>query len=121
MAFTSQRDGGQDIWLVTLNRDRPLGAEAGKSFQLTSNPGLDQYPAWSPDGKTIAFQSNRDKNWEIYVINADGTNQRRLTNDRASDSTPAGLMAVAASPLSPRGMVTLKSTLWIPMGSISAT
>ena len=89
MAFTSQRDGGQGIWLVTLNSDRPLGAEAGKPFQLTSSPGLDQYAAWSPDGKKIAFQSNRDKNWEIYVIDADGTRKRRLTNHRASDNTPA--------------------------------
>ena len=88
MAFTSQRAGNQEIWLVTLNSDRPLGAEAGKPFQVTSSPGLDQYAAWSPNGRRIAFQSNRDKNWEIYVIDADGTNKRRLTNHRASDTTP---------------------------------
>jgi TolB protein len=35
--------------------------------------------AWSPDGRRIAFGTNRDRNGEIYVMNADGTGQRRLT------------------------------------------
>jgi tricorn protease-like protein len=37
----------------------------------------------------IAFNSNRDGNEEIYVMNADGTGQTRLTNDAASDFLPA--------------------------------
>ena len=37
-------------------------------------------PAWSPDGRKIAFVSYRDGNDEIYVMNADGSNQRNLTN-----------------------------------------
>jgi hypothetical protein len=40
---------------------------------------------WSPDGSQIVFVSNRDGNFEIYVMDADGTNQTRLTNDAASD------------------------------------
>jgi Tol biopolymer transport system component/subtilisin-like proprotein convertase family protein len=43
---------------------------------------------WSPDGTKIAFLSNRDGNFEIYVMNANGTNQVRLTNDPAFDSGP---------------------------------
>ncbi|MFQ3535516.1 MAG: protein kinase [Aggregatilineales bacterium] len=46
-------------------------------------------PAWSPDGSRIAFQSKRDGNLEIYVINADGTGLRRLTNHPAADGRPA--------------------------------
>ena len=38
-------------------------------------------PAWSPDGAKIAFKSDRDGNWEIYVMNADGSGQTRLTNN----------------------------------------
>jgi TolB protein len=83
MAFTSQRAGNQEIWLVTLKSDRPLGAEAGKPFQLTSSPGLDQYAAWS-----IAFQSNRDGNLEIYVMDTSGDNQRRLTRKAEFDKNP---------------------------------
>ncbi len=37
----------------------------------------------------IAFSSDRDGNWEIYVMNADGTNQRRLTNNTADDVNPS--------------------------------
>ncbi len=46
-------------------------------------------PAWSPDGTRIAFQSKRDGNQEIYVINADGTGLRRLTDHPAVDGRPA--------------------------------
>ena len=38
-------------------------------------------PTWSPDGKKIAFVSFRDGNPEIYVMNADGSEQIRLTDD----------------------------------------
>jgi hypothetical protein len=52
---------------------------------------MDFSPAWSPDGTKIAFVSNRDGNHlstEIYVINADGTSETRLTNDQANDHKP---------------------------------
>jgi Tol biopolymer transport system component len=47
--------------------------------QLTSGDFDVHRPAWSPDGRRIAFGTNRDRNGEIYVMNADGTGQRRLT------------------------------------------
>jgi len=45
-------------------------------------------PVWSPDGKRFAFDSYRDGNHEIYVVNADGSNPLRLTNDPVYDSSP---------------------------------
>lgn len=50
---------------------------------LTNHPGDDQWPTWSPDGNHIAFQSNRDNrfDWDIYVMDAKGTNLRNLTNN----------------------------------------
>jgi RHS repeat-associated protein len=48
-------------------------------------------PAWSPDSQSIAFSSGRDGNLEIYLMGADGSNQRRLTNNSASDAAPAFL------------------------------
>ena len=43
----------------------------------------------SSDGSKIAFRSFRDGNEEIYVMNADGTNQTRLTNNAAIDTEPS--------------------------------
>ena len=46
-------------------------------------------PAWSPDGSKFAFHSERDGNWDICTINADGSNLVRLTNNVEFDYTPA--------------------------------
>ena len=54
----------------------------------TNGVGQNWLPAFSPDGTRIAFTSNRDGNSEIYVMNRDGSNVRRLTNNPAIDSTP---------------------------------
>lgn len=49
----------------------------------------DSFPAWSPDGEKIAFCSFRDGNSEIYIMNADGTEQKRLTDSSGTDCSPA--------------------------------
>jgi hypothetical protein len=51
----------------------------------------DEYPAWSPDGKQIAFESNRNptSKSQIYVMDVDGSNVRRLTNSDSDDFAPA--------------------------------
>ncbi|MCC7447242.1 MAG: PD40 domain-containing protein [Anaerolineae bacterium] len=46
----------------------------------------DTHPSWSPDGKQIAFASDRTGKWQIYVVNVDGTNLRKLTNDSANNN-----------------------------------
>jgi Tol biopolymer transport system component len=46
-------------------------------------------PAWSPDGRKIAFRSTRNGNRDIYVMNADGSGKRNLTRNAASDSRPS--------------------------------
>ena len=54
-----------------------------------STPRDVQTPAWSPDGRKLAFVSRRDGNSEIYVINADGSAQENLTRQPANDSHPS--------------------------------
>jgi len=62
-----------------------MNADGSGLQNLTNNPGSDDAPVWSPDGKRIAFVSDRDGNYEIYVMNADGSGQVNLTNNSASD------------------------------------
>jgi Tol biopolymer transport system component len=48
----------------------------------------DSAPAWSPDGRRVAFASDRAGNAEVYVMNADGSGQRNLTHSPGFDSDP---------------------------------
>jgi TolB protein len=61
-----------------ISGERTAGERASQAFA----------PAWSPDGKRIAFASNRAGNMEIYSANADGSDVRRLTNSAAADTAP---------------------------------
>jgi TolB protein len=56
-----------------------------QTVALTDNRSLNADPSFSPDGKEIAFVSDRDKNANIYVMQSDGSNLRRLTDDQSFD------------------------------------
>jgi Tol biopolymer transport system component len=59
-------------------------------LRLTNGPvGEDTQPVWSPDGTRIAFSSSRDGSWQIYLMNADGSNQHRLTGGPGNSYDPA--------------------------------
>ena len=94
IAFTSGRSGNAEIFV--------MDADGGNQLNLTNNPGGDVNPALSPNGKQIAFMSDRDghvreghinahnsPNYEIYVMDADGGNQQNLTNDPHDDRSPS--------------------------------
>jgi dipeptidyl aminopeptidase/acylaminoacyl peptidase len=61
----------------------------GGKINLTNHFANDTYPAWSSDGSKIVFVSDRDFNNEIYIMDADGTNQKRLTRNFVDDSEPS--------------------------------
>ena len=86
IAFMSNRTGDQEVYV--MNRD-------GSGLQrLTFSPGEDRPGTWSPDGTQIAFHSGRfpappgpgHSSLEIMKMNADGSNQTRLTNNNFQDS-----------------------------------
>jgi TolB protein len=130
IAFTSDRDGNLEIYVVD--------DDGANLKRLTNNNTFDMSPAWSPDGKRIAFisrgedmnasvrvmdadggsdslladigagrggggvgwspdgkklvfASNKDGNAEIYLMNADGTDQKNLTQNAARDGSPSFL------------------------------
>lgn len=76
------RFGGDDtdLWSIQPNGDGPEN--------IQDNTTDDADPAWSPDGTQIAFNTSRDGNWEIYLQNADGS-QQRLTYDERQNLSPA--------------------------------
>jgi hypothetical protein len=65
-----------------------MGRTGGNVSQLTSNPS-DSSPDWSPAGSKIAFMRDTGGNWDIWVINADGSGETRLTTDDSIDGLPA--------------------------------
>jgi TolB protein len=69
-----------------------------QSYQLTSDR-YDATPVWSPDGKKVAFVRRQHDHWEIYVVDADGGNVRRLTDTPAlPDGTAGSSVSPAWSP-----------------------
>ena len=66
-----------------------MNADGSEQTNLTDNSAGDSGPVWSPDGSKIAFVSDRDGDWEIYVMNADGSGQTNLTNNPEDDWAPA--------------------------------
>ena len=59
--------------------------DASGVTRLTYSDTYDVAPVWSPDGRRIAFSSERDGNPEVYVMNADGSGVTRLTDNGARD------------------------------------
>ncbi|MEO0070402.1 MAG: Tol-Pal system beta propeller repeat protein TolB, partial [candidate division WOR-3 bacterium] len=57
--------------------------------RLTNSRGIDVSPTWSPNGRQLAFVSDRTGSPQIYIINIDGTDLRRLTFSGSYNTSPA--------------------------------
>ncbi|MGD8397920.1 MAG: DUF885 family protein, partial [Anaerolineae bacterium] len=66
-----------------------MNADGSDPRLLADLGGTNASPDWSPDGRRIAFDSNRDGNYEIYLIDADGCNPVNLTAHPGNDVSPA--------------------------------
>ena len=60
-----------DLWLVSR--------EGGVARRITSHPGLELFPKFSPDGRSIAFTGQYDGNYNVYVMPAEGGDPKQLT------------------------------------------
>ncbi len=60
-----------------------MNADGSNERALTVSVGRDENPVWSPEGEYIAFQTERDGNFEVYFMDVGGTFVRRLTFDPA--------------------------------------
>jgi Tol biopolymer transport system component len=72
LAYCAQRKGEFDIYTIT--------EPAGEEKRLTTAPGLDDGPDYTPDGKRIYFNSDRTGVMKIWRMNADGTGQEQVTS-----------------------------------------
>ena len=88
IAFVSDRDGNWEIYV--------MDADGGNLQNLTNEPLEDKDPSWSPDGEQIVFSAQRAGHFvvklsitnEIYVMDADGDNQERLTENAKYEWQP---------------------------------
>ncbi|MFL5752379.1 MAG: peptidase S41, partial [Bacteroidia bacterium] len=79
-----------------------VSAKGGSAVPLTVSEGHDFMPVWSPDGKWIAFASDRNGNYDIYLMPSEGGTAKRLTwystNDFPTSFTPDGSAVLFTSP-----------------------
>ena len=84
--------GGTGTYTLTVTaiEDESADNNRGNSAltQLTDNSARDNVSEWSPDGSRIAFNSDRDGDYEIYVMNADGSGVIQLTDNLDYDGGP---------------------------------
>jgi Tol biopolymer transport system component len=92
LAFVSSRSGNADIWILEI--------ATKKLRNVTNHPAGDFRPAWSPDGQWLAFTTDRDSkklrpngfvvrhSTQIYLIRADGTGLRRVTQTQSFVGSP---------------------------------
>ena len=95
IVYTSYRDGADPLTLGRGNAEIFTIAPDGSGLtNLTSRTEWDGYPAWSPDGRQIAFSINDGVDFDLYVMSADGSGRRLLAavagaNGIANDCCPA--------------------------------
>jgi len=83
LAFPDVSPDGQ--WIAFTSRLKPEDVYVVKTDgtglrQLTDDVFQDRTPRWSPDGKRIAFMSNRTGKWQVWTINPDGSRLEQLTD-----------------------------------------
>lgn len=80
---------GKDIAFTYKGDIYTVPSSGGRATQVTTNPAYDTEPIWSPDGKQIAFASDRMGSMDVFVVSKDGGTPRRLTTHSGSEKPVA--------------------------------
>ena len=82
--------GAYDLWRISADG-------TGEPLRITTSPGTDFAPAWSPDGRWIAYQTEIGDRWELWIVRPDGTEAQRVSPSGQDGVwaawTPTGLLA----------------------------
>jgi Tol biopolymer transport system component len=106
IAFVRNEAGNQDIYTVAVD-----GADLRR---LTTDPASDTTPAWTPDGRLV-FRSQRDGEWGLYVMNADGSDPQPLASTPSAPDWQPDRLAVSTDTV-PAELIPAKPKVQIPAG-----
>jgi hypothetical protein len=124
----SNRSGDYDIYRYDLYGNGPLQWNLLQPKVVSDDSAVEGAAIWSPDGKQIALSSNRDGDFEVYVMSADGGPQRQLTHNTVDDimldwQSLHDLRAPTVKALTSRGTpgkaITLRFRAWDNSGRAS--
>lgn len=82
IAFVSNRDGQDDIYIVDISR------ETYEITKLTKGPHDKDDPSWSKDGQRITFVERIGENFDVKIMNADGSNIQQITHTPVKELSP---------------------------------
>ncbi len=85
MRYASISPDGREIVFAYKGDLYKVASGGGRAVQLTTQSSYERNPVWSPDGRQIAFASDRKGNFDVYVMPADGGVPTRLTSNSASE------------------------------------
>ena len=77
----TQRQGTHDLWAVNPDGSDPR--------RLTAGPGDNQGPTWAPNGRLLAFQSNRLGRWQVFAMTLDGAAPVQITQTPGEHTSPS--------------------------------
>lgn len=89
IAIASLLMGALAMWLWLPRSSAVNAPSLTRVARLTHDPGISEWPAWSPDGSLLAFASNHGGNFDVYVRRVEGGQEVKVTDDSAEDFQPS--------------------------------